>query len=86
MGELERISLMFDIQEIHAAQYACPKRFADVLLGLVGTVFLVLVLPLVAMLDLIGNRGSILSTCRDGWVGGGIEFTIIKFPDDEVHR
>lgn len=78
LPELERISLMFDIQEIHAAQYARLKRFADVVLGLIGTAFLIAAFPLVVMLDLIGNRGSIFYKQRR--VGkGGTEFTILKF-------
>ncbi len=78
LGELERMSLMFDIQELHAAVYSRVKRFFDVVLGLVGTVALVAAVPLVAVLDLIGNRGSILY--RQRRVGkGGDEFTILKF-------
>jgi lipopolysaccharide/colanic/teichoic acid biosynthesis glycosyltransferase len=78
LGELERMSLMFDIQEVHAAQYARLKRFADVVLGLIGTVFLIAAFPLVIVLDLIGNRGSLLYKQRR--VGkGGKEFTILKF-------
>jgi lipopolysaccharide/colanic/teichoic acid biosynthesis glycosyltransferase len=78
LGELERMSLMFDIQELHAAVYSRVKRFSDVVLGLVGTVALVGAVPMVAVLDLIGNRGSILY--RQRRVGkGGTEFTILKF-------
>jgi lipopolysaccharide/colanic/teichoic acid biosynthesis glycosyltransferase len=78
LHELERMSLMFDIQEIHAAQYARLKRFADVVLGVIGTLFLVAAFPFVVLLDLIGNRGTVLYKQRR--VGkGGTEFTILKF-------
>jgi lipopolysaccharide/colanic/teichoic acid biosynthesis glycosyltransferase len=78
LPELERVSLMFDIQELHAAQYARIKRFIDVVLGLVGTLLFVAALPLVVLLDLAGNRGKLFYTQRR--VGkGGAEFTIIKF-------
>ncbi len=78
LGELERMSLMFDIQELHAAVYSRVKRFADVVLGLLGTLMLLVAVPLVVVLDLIGNRGSILY--RQRRVGkGGTEFTILKF-------
>jgi lipopolysaccharide/colanic/teichoic acid biosynthesis glycosyltransferase len=78
LQELERMSLMFDIQELHAAQYARLKRFADVVLGLIGTLFLVAAFPFVVLLDLIGNRGTVLYKQRR--VGkGGTEFTILKF-------
>ncbi len=78
LGELERMSLMFDIQELHAAVYSRFKRFFDVVLGLIGTAMLVVAVPLVAVLDVFGNRGSILY--RQRRVGkGGSEFTILKF-------
>jgi lipopolysaccharide/colanic/teichoic acid biosynthesis glycosyltransferase len=78
LPELERVSLMFDIQELHAAQYARIKRFFDVVLGIVGVVTLLVALPFVCVLDLIGNRGSIFY--RQTRVGqGGSEFTILKF-------
>ena len=70
LGELERMSLMFDIQELHAAVYSRVKRFFDVVLGLVGTVALVVAVPVVAVLDLIGNRGSILYRQRRVGKGG----------------
>jgi lipopolysaccharide/colanic/teichoic acid biosynthesis glycosyltransferase len=78
LGELERMSLMFDIQELHAAVYSRVKRFFDVVLGLLGTAVLVASVPLVVVLDLIGNRGTILY--RQRRVGkDGSEFTILKF-------
>ena len=78
LQELERMSLMFDIQELHAAQYGHIKRFMDLVLGLLGTVALVVALPFVAVLDLIGNRGSLLY--KQKRVGrGGEEFTMLKF-------
>jgi lipopolysaccharide/colanic/teichoic acid biosynthesis glycosyltransferase len=78
LPELERMSLMFDIQEIHAAQYARIKRFSDIVLALFGLVALAVVIPLVFVLDLAGNRGPLLY--RQRRVGmGGTEFTILKF-------
>lgn len=78
VAELERVSLMFDIQELHAAQYARLKRYFDVLIAAVGAVVLVAVVPLVAVLDFIGNRGPLLY--RQPRVGkDGAEFTIVKF-------
>ena len=78
LGELERVSLMFDIQELHTAAYSRVKRYFDVFLGLLGIPVLVVALLLVAVLDVIGNRGPILYKQRR--VGkGGTEFTIFKF-------
>ena len=77
-GELERMSLMFDIQELHAAQYARLKRFFDVVFAAAGTLLLAAVLPFVCLLDLVGNRGALFY--RQSRVGkDGTEFTILKF-------
>lgn len=78
LGELEQVSLMFDIQELHARQYARLKRFADVVAALLGCVVLAVAVPLVALADLAGNRGPLLfRQCRVG--RGGREFTMVKF-------
>ncbi len=78
ISELEQVSLMFDIQEVHARRYARLKRFADVGVALVGCVVLAVTVPLVAAADLVGNRGPLLY--RQRRVGrGGREFTIVKF-------
>src|SRR5271165_5425363 len=76
--ELERISLMFDIQELHAPRYARLKRLVDLASGLVGLVLLIPCVPVVWVLDAVGNRGPLLY--RQVRVGkGGREFTILKF-------
>lgn len=78
VGELERMSLMFDIQELHAHRYANAKRFFDLLFGACALVALVIVTPVVAVLDLIGNRGPLLY--RQTRLGkGSVPFTILKF-------
>src|SRR5262249_10855015 len=43
IGELERVSLLFDIGEVHQARYARVKRLLDVALALVGLGALVVV-------------------------------------------
>ena len=78
LGELERSSLFFDIQELHAPRYARVKRLIDVLSGLVGAIALVPTCALVSILNLVGNRGPLFF--RQLRVGkGGREFTILKF-------
>jgi len=78
LGELERSSLFFDIQELHVPRYARIKRLVDVVAGLIGLVVLIPACPLVLMLDLAGNRGSLFF--RQQRIGkGGREFTIVKF-------
>lgn len=78
IGELERVSLLFDIGELHAARYARVKRLFDVALALTGLVLLVLITPIVAMGDAVANRGPLLY--RQPRVGrGGRSFSILKF-------
>ncbi|MBV9411679.1 MAG: sugar transferase [Acidimicrobiia bacterium] len=76
--ELERVSLMFDIGEIHRARYGRIKRLADVAVGLLGLIPLVVLLPFVLVGDLIANRGPIFySQERVG--KNGTTFRIHKF-------
>jgi lipopolysaccharide/colanic/teichoic acid biosynthesis glycosyltransferase len=78
LSELERISLLFDINEIHRPAYARSKRFFDMVMGLLGMVALALAVPFVALADLFGNRGPLFySQPRVG--KGGKVFTIHKF-------
>jgi lipopolysaccharide/colanic/teichoic acid biosynthesis glycosyltransferase len=89
VGELERISLLFDIQELHTVRYARIKRTVDLVVGLVGVLLLTGLLPAVWVLDRFGNPGPLLF--RQTRVGkGGKPFTILKFrtmtasDDDQV--
>jgi hypothetical protein len=59
IGELERMSLLFDIGELHALAYARVKRLLDIALALIGLVALALVMPVVIVGDLIANRGPL---------------------------
>jgi lipopolysaccharide/colanic/teichoic acid biosynthesis glycosyltransferase len=78
ISELERIALLFDINEIHRPVYARVKRFLDVVLALAGCLLLVVLLPIVWLLDLLGNPGPLFY--RQARVGkNGEEFTILKF-------
>jgi lipopolysaccharide/colanic/teichoic acid biosynthesis glycosyltransferase len=78
LSELERTSLFFDIGEVHRSRYTRLKRVMDLTLAMVGLVPLALVLPLVAVGDVIANRGPLLY--RQTRVGkGGEHFTIYKF-------
>lgn len=78
VSELERVSLLFDVGEIHRARYARAKRIIDVLVAVVGVVVLAAVTPLVLMGNLIANQGPVLF--RQPRVGkGGEVFTILKF-------
>lgn len=78
VGELARVSLLFDIGELHRQQYVRAKRVVDVACAAVGLVALVFVSPLVAMGNAMANPGPLLfvqdRVGRDGRV-----FRIVKF-------
>jgi lipopolysaccharide/colanic/teichoic acid biosynthesis glycosyltransferase len=76
--ELERVSLMFDIGELHRARYGRLKRLFDVLVAGVSFAGLLLVIPFVGIGNLFGNRGPLFY--RQHRVGkNGKSFRIIKF-------
>lgn len=78
LSELERVSLLFDIGELHRARYGRMKRMIDVAAALVGLVALAVSLPAVVLGNRLGNRGPLLY--RQPRVGkGGREFQILKF-------
>jgi lipopolysaccharide/colanic/teichoic acid biosynthesis glycosyltransferase len=78
VGELERVSLLFDVGEVHAPRYARVKRLFDVALAGAGTVVLALVTPVVVVANLVANRGPLLY--RQPRVGrDGRPFSILKF-------
>ncbi len=78
LGELERMSLLFDIGEVHRRRYGRQRRVVDVTLGIVGLVVLATVVPFVAVGNLIANRGPLFF--RQVRIGqGGEPFTITKF-------
>ena len=78
IAELERGSMLFDIGELHGRRYARSKRLFDLATGALGTAVLIAALPLIALGDLLGNRGSLFyrqpRVGRDGRV-----FTMWKF-------
>ncbi|MER3452261.1 MAG: hypothetical protein C4344_00720 [Acidimicrobiia bacterium] len=78
VGELERVSLMFDVGGLHRARYGRLKRLVDLAAGLVGLIVLAVVTPFVWLGNLLGNRGPLLY--RQVRVGrGGRQFVILKF-------
>ena len=78
VAELERLSLMFDIGEIHRARYGRVKRMTDVAVALAGWVVLAVAAPFVAIGNLLGNPGPLLY--RQQRVGRfGRPFEIVKF-------
>ena len=78
ISELERVSLLFDIGELHGVSYARVKRLLDTALAACGLVVLALVTPVVLLGNLVANRGKLLY--RQPRVGRtGATFEILKF-------
>jgi lipopolysaccharide/colanic/teichoic acid biosynthesis glycosyltransferase len=78
VSELERVSLLFDIREVHGSRYARVKRLLDVVAGAAGCIALAVVLPFVVIGNLAGNRGPLFY--RQERVGKNSKvFTILKF-------
>ena len=77
LSELERVSLLFDIGELHRARYGRIRRVVDGVAALAGLVALVGVLPVVWVGNRFANRGPLFY--RQPRVGkGGKEFQILK--------
>ena len=78
VSELERVSLMFDIGEVHRIRYSRVSRVLDVVVAAVGFVVLVVAVPFVVLGDLLANRGPLFF--RQARVGrNGRVFQILKF-------
>jgi len=78
VSELERISLLFDIGEVHAPRYARVKRLLDIGFSLCALPVLVLAIPAVGVGNLLANRGPLFF--RQPRTGrNGREFQILKF-------
>jgi lipopolysaccharide/colanic/teichoic acid biosynthesis glycosyltransferase len=78
VSELERVSMMFDIGEVHRQRYTRVKRIVDVALGAAGTAALAVLTPMVVLANRAGNRGPLLY--RQARVGkNGAPFEILKF-------
>ncbi len=78
VSELQRVSLLFDIGELHRMRYVRAKRIVDVLIGLVGVAVLVAILPIVFVGNRIGNKGPLFYGQPRVAKGGDI-FQIHKF-------
>ena len=78
VADLGRVSLFFDIGEIHRERFGRFKRLVDLGAGMAGSLVLLLAIPFVVAGNLVGNRGPLFySQPRTG--RSGATFTILKF-------
>jgi len=76
--ELERVSLLFDIGELHRARYNRLKRLFDIFFAAVLMIPLIGFVPIVMVGNLLSNKGPLLF--RQDRIGkGGQQFEIYKF-------
>ena len=72
IGELERVSLMFDIGEVHRQRYGRFKRLLDIVVGLALIVPLFALVPVIAVANLFGNRGPLFYSQPRVGKGGAV--------------
>jgi lipopolysaccharide/colanic/teichoic acid biosynthesis glycosyltransferase len=78
LSELERLSLFFDIREVHGSRYRPIKRILDVGTACLGLIVMIILLPFVLLGNLLGNRGPLFY--RQARVGKeGEIFRMLKF-------
>ncbi len=78
VGDLERVSLLFDIGEVHRARYVRTKRVVDLAIGLAALPLLVVLGPVIAVVNLVTDRGPLLY--RQERIGkAGEPFVMFKF-------
>lgn len=78
VADLGRVSLFFDIGEVHRDRFGRFKRLVDLGAGIAGSAVLLVAIPFVVAGNLLGNRGPLFySQPRTG--RAGVTFTILKF-------
>ena len=78
VADLGRVSLFFDIGEVHRERFSRVNRLVDVAAGSIGLLFLIMVVPIVLVGNLAANRGPLFyAQERVGRVG--VVFRIVKF-------
>ncbi len=78
VAELERVSLLFDIGELHRGRYSRVKRIMDFVLALIALPLVALAAAGVWLGNLFANRGRLLYT-QERVGKNGASFTIFKF-------
>lgn len=78
VADLGRVSLFFDIGEVHRIRFGRAKRIVDVVAGVGGVVVLAMAIPAVAALNVVANRGPLFYV-QERVGRGGCKFHMLKF-------
>lgn len=78
VADLGRVSLFFDIGEVHRVRFGRAKRIVDIAAGAIGMAVLLMAIPFVSLGNRIANRGPLFYT-QDRVGRGGEVFRIHKF-------
>ena len=78
LGELERVSLLFDIGEIHRDSYGRLKRLSTSCSAWWACLALLVLIPFVVVGNLVGNRGPLFFR-SNGSARTARSSTILKF-------
>jgi len=78
VADLGRVSLFFDIGEVHRLRFGRTKRLVDLACGAAGLLVLATAIPFVLAGNLIANRGP-LFYAQERVGRGGTAFRILKF-------
>lgn len=62
VAELAQVSMLFDIGEVHRANYIRTKRVFDIIIGAVGSVVCGALLLPIFLINLVANRGPLFFT------------------------
>lgn len=78
VADLGRVSLFFDIGEVHRLRFGRVKRIVDMGAGAVGLLVLGLAIPVVLVGNLVGNKGPLFYAQERVGRAGSV-FRILKF-------
>lgn len=78
VAELAQVSMLFDIGEVHRANYIRSKRVFDILIGIVGSFVCAVAVAPIFLINLVANRGPMFFN-QDRVGKDGVPFRMYKF-------
>lgn len=78
VAELAQVSMLFDIGEVHRANYIRSKRVFDIMIGTVGSIACAALILPIWMVNLVANRGPLFFN-QERVGKDGVPFRMYKF-------